>query len=218
MTQSQRENILSQVSVLVPMKTPVPVSVPIPVPVPVPVPVQVKTEVKTPVPLHAPVKVAVAVPVPTHTRRGACTSPLPPVKQFYDHITKSQNYDPTYDDIYKNDSQFSMHNSDVFKSPQQPIVRDYAEKMYGADMESVQSENEESHYPSVATAGAFDEQISHNVVRKTRKKVDVSLLNPHQLEQRRKDAILNKTSNDRAQAEKVASRPVGKTACLKSGR
>ena len=163
-------------------------------------------------------KVAVAVPVPTHTRRGAFTSPLPPAKLFYDHIPKSQNYDPTYDDIYENDSQFSMHKSDVFKSPHQPIVRDYTEKMYDADMDSVQSDKEESHYPNVATAGDFDEHIPHNVVRKTRKKVDVSLLNPHQLEQRRKKAVLNKTSNDRVQAEKVASRQVGKTAGLKSGR
>lgn len=201
MTQSQRETILGQV----PVPVTVPVPVPIPVPVHTPVPIQVKTEVvETPVP-HAPSKIG--VPIPTNIQRGAFTSPLPPVKLFYDHIPKSQNYDPTYNDIYENDSQFSMHKSDVFKPPHQPIVRDHMEKMYDADMESDQSDKEESNYPSVGTAGAFNEQTPYK--KKTRNKVDVSQLTPSQLEQRRKKLILNKKNNQRAKSEKNALRLSG---------
>ena len=97
-----------------------------------------------------------------------------------------------------------MHKSDVFKSPHQPIVRDHIEKMYDADRESDQSDKEDSNYPSVGTAGAFNEQIPHK--KKTRNKVDVSQLTPRQLEQRYKKSILNKRNNDRAKAEKNALR------------
>ena len=88
MTQSQKETILGQV----------------------PVPVPVKTPVQTPHP------VAIAIPAP-HDITGEFTTPYPHPHTLYDDmykIPKSHNYDNIYNDIYKNDS---LYNSDVLKSP-----------------------------------------------------------------------------------------------------
>ena len=221
MTQSQRETILCQVPVPVPVKTPV--QVPVSNETPVQVPVSNETPVQVPAAMKTPPPVPLPIPPPIQKepiyRNFTSTmppralffdpSPMPPRALFFDP-SPSIGLDPTYDSIYEkeNHSQHNMYNSDFFKSTPKPdvvIPREHKnEIVYDGDKEESDTE---SHYPSVASdKGAFTEPTPKNIEKKTRQKVDVSKLTPKELLQRAKKTILNKANNDRAQEAKVAKR------------
>jgi hypothetical protein len=181
-TQVQRENILGQVPVHAPIA------------VPVPVPIAVATPIYNPHRVdHFPAAMETHHPDTTNIRAFTPSTPRPLV---FTDTTPKNNHDYKYDDIYRNDNEdnFSMYNS--YFSKKRPVV---------PEPPPMREENSdtESHNPFNGGQDIFAEDTPL-VAKKTRKKVDVSLLNEKEIIRREKKTALNKIANDRAKANRLA--------------